>query len=230
MGKNTHRIPSAPSPREVAVLIQKFLQSEAHKSDTPFSMEQYFQWLENSPYFKYLNHSADLNYELKVNKERKKAILWFGRFVLSGKHDGIDVAFCSDCVYLKPYDLVLPFMTLEAAKEATVSVLDFLLLPRVNMEKVGNSRVKFERNCDRLMEQIKGSGLRYVLEKNGTKGTLYVSFISVAESMQSCNYEVLKCAFSASTKETDLALIADYVLKYKHFNDKYKMFNCRIEL
>ena len=41
---------------------------------------------------------------------------------------------------------------------------------------------------------------------------------------------VLKFNFSASTKDADLKLIADYVLKYKRFNNMYKVFNCQVTL
>ena len=230
MGKNTHIVQSIPKPREVTVMQQQFLQSEAHKSDAYFAMEQYFQWLEGSPYFKYINHSADMNYEFKVNKESKRAILWFGRFVLNGHHDGIDIAFCNECIYLTRYNIGLPFKTLEAAKEATSMAIEFLLSPPAKADNAGKLQEKFEQKCDRLLELLKGSGLRYILKKDGSKGTLYISLISVAEAMQSNNHNVLKFNFSASTKDSDLQQIAHYVLKYKRFNDMYKVFNCQVTL
>lgn len=211
MGNNDIYIKTLPSKQELNTLASACARQAAKAEGTPFTLEAYWQWLEKSDYYKYVNFQRTCDHYRIIN---------FGMFKSSLTSEEIYLR--NDGVIISLYSTRLPFKTLEGAIDATTKAIDLML----GKYREDTDASKIKKHYEELFaEKTKGSNLIYDISINCAshpwKGTIKVKLL---------HRTYLIFTFSAATKDSAFNQMACYATEYKHLLEKYSMFNSKIRI
>lgn len=197
-----------PTKNEVKVLAQSIVDFEASASCQPFSMEQYFQWLCRSPYFKYADAGGHHN-----------NILEFGSFQLRGNpYRAISVKLYKDHLIIGEFADKIAFATLEGAIKATQQSLELLFEGRNPI---------YVRARDLFAAKAQNSGLEFcVRDDSFSSSKKHIGYIKVKIG----GGKFIDFLFNENTPEKSFEQMAKYAIRYITVHDKYKKYNCEVNL
>lgn len=221
MKNKTFRIYKLPTKQEIETMANRIAREEQKEAGKPFSMEEYWLWLEKSDYYQYVNLTND-----------GKGLISFGPFRCSGSDCYFGLSVDDDkSKIVVDYDRNIPFKTLEGAINATTRAIDLTInrsvlshtTPKpVSPSDAGRLEKQYE---DLFAEKAKGSGLRFGVTIN-EGGLRWRGVIDV--KVRDNAYLIFP--FSAGTKDKAFEQMVTYAVGYKKLLEQYQLFNCNISM
>lgn len=230
MAAKSFKIYKFPTQQEYETMASRIAREEQQEAGTPFSMEEYWSWLEKSDYYQYVN-LADVG---------GNGLISFGPFSTYGTnyYFGLSVAESdvdngkSKINIGRYYSCNIPFTTLEGAINATTRAIDLTIkrssLPS-DKPKPANSSAnvyQLKKQYETLFaEKAKGSGLRFGVTIN-EGGLRWRGVIDV--KVRDNSYLIFP--FSAGTKDKSFEQMVTYAVGYKNLLEECQCFNCEISM